>query len=285
MKPTPLTPSALLQTLRKYIRQPSAAPAAEPQRKEFTIDVLAREADTTVRNVRAYQDRGLLPPPEKRGRTGIYTDVHLARLRIIGQLLQRGFTLANIRDLLTAWEQGRDLNDILGLEVVVTSPWSDEAPSYLSYEELLEAFGDHLTQEVLLKAVKLDYIEPEGTRLRIPSPRILNAAKELVQAGIPLEALLDEVDKVRFQVDQIAEGFVRLITTHLIDSKYTETELPRGEDVPELANFIVRVRPIAEMVVSAELARILDRAINQVLVDRLANVLTHMENQGNPPQD
>ncbi|MBM2600552.1 MerR family DNA-binding transcriptional regulator, partial [Pseudomonas sp. BDPW] len=31
---------------------------------------MARAAGSSVRNVRAYQDRGLLPPPERRGRVG-----------------------------------------------------------------------------------------------------------------------------------------------------------------------------------------------------------------------
>lgn len=245
--------------------------------REFTIDELAREADATVRNIRAYQDRGLLPPPEKRGRTGIYTDVHLGRLRIIGRLLERGYTLANIKDLLRAWEEGRDLNDILGLEAVVTSPWSEEAPSYIDYHDLVDAFGEQMTPEVLNKAVKLGYIYPEGHRLRVPSPRILNAGIELVEGGIPLDALLDEVDSVRHDVNNIADGFVRLVVTHLIDKKYGEHELPTGEDVPRLADFIQRVRPLADMVVSAELARILDKAISKVLLDRLANVFDHIE--------
>lgn len=248
-------------------------------RREFTIDELAREADATVRNIRAYQDRGLLPPPEKRGRTGIYTDVHLGRLRIIGRLLERGYTLANIKDLLLAWEEGRDLNDILGLEAVVTSPWSEEAPSYIDYQDLVGAFGEQMTPEVLNKAVKLGHIYPEGHRLRVPSPRILNAGIELVKGGIPLEALLDEVDSVRRDVNNIADGFVRLVVTHLIDTKYGEHELPTGEDVPRLADFIQRVRPLADMVVSSELARILDKAISKVLLDRLANVFDHIESR------
>ena len=276
MKDNLSTAAALLRRLGKQSRQ-TGVTARPANAREFTIDELAREAQTTVRNVRAYQDRGLLPPPEKRGRTGIYSDVHLARLRIIGQLLNRGYTLSNIRDLLNAWEQGRDLNEILGLEVVVTSPWSNEAPSYVSYEELLEAFGEQITAEAMQKAVKLGYMLPEGDRLRVPSPRIFNAGRELVEAGIPLEALLDEVNSVRSEVDKIADGFVRLVVTHLVDAKYGEQELPRGDDVPQLANFIQRVRPLADMVVSAELARILDKAINKVLVDRLANVLSHLE--------
>src|SRR5919108_5204360 len=99
---------------------------AEPAgRNEYTVDELARAADTTVRNVRAYQDRGLLPPPERRGRTGIYTSDHLARLRLIGKLLDRGYTLGNIAELILAWERGQDLRQLLGLESALTTPWSE----------------------------------------------------------------------------------------------------------------------------------------------------------------
>src|SRR5438309_572599 len=52
----------------------------ERMASEYRIDELAREAGTTVRNVRAYQDRGLLPPPRRSGRVGLYTDARqLAR--------------------------------------------------------------------------------------------------------------------------------------------------------------------------------------------------------------
>jgi DNA-binding transcriptional MerR regulator len=83
---------------------------------EYRIDDLARAAGTTVRNVRVYQDRGLLPPPRREGRTGIYGEAHLARLRLIGQLLERGYTFAHIGEFLEAWQRGRNLTDLLGLE-------------------------------------------------------------------------------------------------------------------------------------------------------------------------
>jgi len=81
MKTSDRNPAAILRSLKKYTQPVTGALQAEAgNHKEFTIDELAREAGSTVRNVRAYQDRNILPPPEKRGRTGIYTDVHLARL-------------------------------------------------------------------------------------------------------------------------------------------------------------------------------------------------------------
>lgn len=267
MKRVPDSPLSLLRSFRR------PTPGSGSKRREYTIDELARESGSTVRNIRAYQDRGLLPAPEKRGRTGIYTDVHLARLRIISRLLDRGFTIANIKDLLAAWEEGRDLNDVLGLEVVVTKPWNEEAPAYVDYEDLIEWFGEQLTPEVLSKAASLGYIYPESNRLRVPSPRILNAGRELAAGGIPLDALLDQVNEVRSRVEEIADGFVRLVVTHLIDMKYGDQSLPPSEETGRLADFIKRVRPIADMVVSAELARILDQKINSTVVDRLARVL------------
>jgi DNA-binding transcriptional MerR regulator len=108
---------------------------------EYRIDELARLAGATVRNIRVYQDRGLLDPPRRDGRVGIYTDAHLARLRLIGQLLKRGYTFANIGELLAVWERGGDIAEILDLESAVGLPWSDEIPAYVTAARLAEMFG------------------------------------------------------------------------------------------------------------------------------------------------
>jgi DNA-binding transcriptional MerR regulator len=82
---------------------------------EYRIADLARESGIPVRNIRLYQERRILPPPVRRGRVGIYSDAHLERLRLIARLLGRGYTLAHVQELTSAWEQGRDLGDVLGL--------------------------------------------------------------------------------------------------------------------------------------------------------------------------
>ena len=56
----------------------------------LTIDELARRTGMTVRNIRAHQSRGLLPPPEIRGRTGYYGAEHVARLELIKELQADG---------------------------------------------------------------------------------------------------------------------------------------------------------------------------------------------------
>src|SRR5579872_5279916 len=108
---------------------------------EYRIDDLARLAGTTVRNVRSYQDRGLLPAPRRQGRIALYSEAHLARLRLVSQMLERGYSLANIRELVDAWETGQDVGDLLGLEAALTGPWSDESPLVLDDKALASMFG------------------------------------------------------------------------------------------------------------------------------------------------
>lgn len=242
---------------------------------EYSIDELSRKAGATVRNVRSYQDRGLIPPPERRGRKGIYNDTHLSRLRIINRLLERGYTLANIGELIQSWEQGADFRHLLGLETAVSTPWSDEIPDYLTMPQLLKRFGNAFSGEGLQKAIDLELLQPEGMRFRVPSPRILQAGSELVDAGIPLEAMLDVVSHLRRNVEQAADEMVKLIATHVFD-RYGD-ELPPAKDMPELADLIWRLRPLVEMAVLPEVARAMEKAANQHLGDRLASVLEHLQ--------
>jgi len=81
----------------------------------MTVDDLARAATTTTRNVRALQTKGLLPGPALAGRTGEYGTEHLVRLQVILRLQAKGFSLAGIRELLSAWQDGATLEDVLGL--------------------------------------------------------------------------------------------------------------------------------------------------------------------------
>src|SRR5436190_11380401 len=92
-----------------------------PPTGPWTIDELAAVAGTTSRNLRAFQTRGLLPPPRLVGRTGEYDDEHRTRLEAILRLQRRGYSLAAIADLSAAWERGLTLDDVLGFETPVRS--------------------------------------------------------------------------------------------------------------------------------------------------------------------
>jgi DNA-binding transcriptional MerR regulator len=239
---------------------------------DYRIDDLARHAGTTVRNVRAYQDRGLLPPPRRNGRVGIYSEIHLARLRLIGQLLDRGYTLANIAELLDAWERGRDLQTVLGLENVVSSPWSDEVPAYISFAELEELLPG-VDRRFLERAARLDLLEVEGDRLRVPSPRLLHAGAELAAAGVPIAFLLDHAQALRRDMERIARRFVRLVAFHALDRYLRRAEELSDDELSELGDLVKRLRPLAQMAVDAELARAMERQTLAIAGDRMARLV------------
>ena len=108
----------------------------------YTIDALALLGASTVRNVRSYQEKGLLPAPTRRGRSAIYDDRHLARLRTIGALLGRGYSLASISELINFWQTGRDFDDLLGLEEALALPFSEEEPAVMTAEAVAEIWGN-----------------------------------------------------------------------------------------------------------------------------------------------
>jgi DNA-binding transcriptional MerR regulator len=81
----------------------------------LTVDQLARLAGTTTRNVRAFQTQGLLHRPVLRGRTGLYGQEHLDRLRAILRLQMAGFSLGAVAVLFEASERGLTLEQVLGV--------------------------------------------------------------------------------------------------------------------------------------------------------------------------
>lgn len=243
--------------------------------REYTIDELARQAGTTVRNVRAYQDRGIIPPPERRGRAGVYNAEHLSRLRIIGQLLARGYTLSSIGELIEALDQGQNLAQVIGIESAVASPWTDEQPMTYSLPDLIKLFEGNFDPRVLATVVDLDILQQQGAKFVAPSPKMIIAAAELVKTGIPLADMLDVVSQLRANVERAAEAMVQLIDKHLLE-KYGDG-LPPPEESAEIGDLIWRLRPLVEMAVHAEVSRAMQRAATQHLGDRLSHVLEQFE--------
>ncbi|MGW3913489.1 MerR family transcriptional regulator [Streptomyces sp. NPDC005070] len=229
----------------------------EPGGVAYRIEDLAHRSGATVRTIRAYQDRGLLPRPERRGRANVYADAHLARLRQIADLLDRGYTLASIKELLEAWDAGRGLGGILGLVAEVHGPWTDEEAARISRTELVERFGGRPDDAAVAEAVELGVLEPvpgdEDTFL-VPSPQELSAAVELHRAGVPLSAITCHLRELRGQVEHIASRFLEFTTEHVF-ARYLGEHPPNDAEATEAASLVRRLRPLAQQTVDAELAR------------------------------
>ena len=232
-------------------------PSAGPGTAEFRIEGLAQASGATVRTIRAYQDRGLLPSPERRGRANVYGGAHLARLRQIADLLDRGYTLASIKELLDAWDAGRGLGGVLGLVAEVHGPWTDEQSDRITLDQLTAQFGGIADETAIAEAVELGVLEPvpgHEDEFVVPSPQELAVAAELHAAGVPLPAIAAQLREVRGQVEQIASRFLDFTTEHVF-ARWLGHRPPTDTDAADAASMVRRLRPLAQQTVDAELAR------------------------------
>ncbi|WP_317444338.1 MerR family transcriptional regulator [Streptomyces collinus] len=235
-----------------------ARPAARSARRAYRIEDLAHRTGTTVRTIRAYQDKGLLPRPERHGRANLYSDAHVTRLQQIGHLLDRGYTLASIRELLDAWDTGRGLGGVLGLVTEVEGPWTDEEPVRVTRAELDARFGGTPDEDAVAEAVELGVLEPvdgDPDTFLVPSPQELAVAAELHSAGVPLSAISAHLRELRGQVEHIAARFLEFTTEHVF-ARYLDDPARRTDaHAAEAAHLVRRLRPLARQTVDAELAR------------------------------
>ncbi|MFF0740963.1 MerR family transcriptional regulator [Streptomyces sp. NPDC004111] len=202
------------------------------------MEELAAAAGIPVRTLRFYRERKLIPPPRREGRIAWYNHHHLARLRTIAALLERGHTLTGIADLADTFDSGRDVGELLSLGEV-----TEETPVRLTPEQLADYFEGEVTPENLASAMALGYLAIDGDEVVHVSRRLLDVSAALVREGIPLAEVMAAGLAVREHADVLAQIFIDLVTTHDADPQ--------------------RLRPLAKSVVEAELSMALDRHLRK----------------------
>ncbi|MFJ9551444.1 MerR family transcriptional regulator [Streptomyces erythrochromogenes] len=228
---------------------------------------VARAAGVKVRNLRYYQERGLLPPPRREGRIAWYSDDHLTRLRLISDLLGRGYTVNGIAELLNAWEEGGGLSQLLGLEREMTRDWVQEEPVTMTRAELRELFGPTATAEDTRRAAELGYVTVDGDLVTYPSRQLLEATLALVRQGVPLTEILDAGEFVQAQAAALADRFVGLFRQHVIGAK--GLELLSATQIRHITAAVTALRPVAGEVVATEFARAMARRVDAEVAELL----------------
>src|SRR5687767_6216790 len=162
----------------------------------MTIDQLAQRTRLTVRNIRAYQSRGLLEPPELRGRTGYYGDQHVARIELIRELQSEGFNLQAIQRLIEG--AGGETEEVLRFTQAVREPVEQEESREVGLDELTEMWGDRAAPQILERAHARGRLGELGAdRFEERSPRLGRAGLELARLGIDAETGLDVIAAAR----------------------------------------------------------------------------------------
>jgi DNA-binding transcriptional MerR regulator len=186
---------------------------SKPADGEMTISELAERTGMTVRNIRAHQTRGLLPPPVVRGRTGYYNQDHVARIELTREMQAEGLNLEAIRRMLEGVDGAAP--EIVGFTRTLRAPFEEEAPEIVELAELAELWSKEVEEgrgfEMLERGEKLGVIRslPEG-KVEVISPRMMAAAAALAEVGMSPDSVLATAEKLRRRADDIAQLFTAL---------------------------------------------------------------------------
>lgn len=233
----------------------------------YRVEQLAALADVSVDTVRFYQAKGLLPPPRREGRIGVYDDDHLARLERIRRLQAKGLTLATIRRLLDGELDAAD-------EALVAAVSDDAAGSdelLLTIDELAERSGipvpllDAVAREGLLQP---KHVGAEGERLYGRAD--VDAAKaglRLLEAGLPLPEVLDLARRHHAAMRDVAERAVQLFDDH-VRRPLRAAGLPDDEAAAKLVDAFHELLPATTALVEHHFRRTL-LAVAQEHIERV----------------
>jgi len=196
--------------------------------ESLTIDDLARRVKLPVRTIREYHTMRLLPPPERRGRLGLYGSRHIQRLQLIARLQRRGYSLAGIRDLLGAWESGTDLTTLLGVDESQAA--LDETPLRLTRAELHQRLPALDDPAALERAHQVGLVRRYGEdHWVVRSPALLGLVADWVRAGVPLDEALDVIEVLTGDLGALARRLADLIVERIwapVSATRHSVELP-----------------------------------------------------------
>ncbi|MFI9208161.1 MerR family transcriptional regulator [Streptomyces sp. NPDC053253] len=163
----------------------------EEHEPSYTVDELAARAGVTVRTVRFYGTRGLLPPPVIGARrVGHYGPGHLARLALIEELQRQGMTLAAIERYLEQLPADLSEQD-LAIHRALVASWAPESAEEITLGELERRAGRPLTGQDVERLAAMGVLEriagSEAFRL---DGTLLRLGVELLDVPIEHETIL-----------------------------------------------------------------------------------------------
>lgn len=236
---------------------------------EYRIDDLAREAGTTTRNVRVYQESGLLPRPQRRGRVAIYTDRHLRQLQAIIRLLSEGFTVKHILKFLTGLQRGEALVEVLDLAdlgELVTAPWSRPVSQDMTREQLETRLGPldaamlrRLTAGGVIEATETDNV------YRVADLSQIEDFTTLVSRGLPLTVMLKTVTAVDKKLDDAAGILTRSGHDEMVRQRGPGWLPTDDDELAWAADLVDAMRRVARRSAHASLDRAFDAAVRAEL--------------------
>ena len=214
------------------------------------MEQLAAAADVSVDTVRFYQSKGLLPPPDRRGRVAWYGDDHLDRLARIRSLQARGLTLATIRRLLSGELDAADE----ALVTALAAPGASHSDELITAEELSERSG--IPVDLLEAVAREGLLVPQRGGYTSADVDVARAGLRLLEQGLPLPELLELARAHHRAVRAVAEQAVELFDRH-VRQPLRASGLPDDEAAARLVDAFRALLPATATVVTHHFTRTL----------------------------
>ncbi|WP_110181024.1 MerR family transcriptional regulator [Nocardioides solisilvae] len=205
----------------------------------LTLEELTARVGMSVRNVRFYTSRGLVPPPIRRGRSGYYTADHVARLELVQELQSHGFTLSAIERYVESVPAGASAADI-ALHRSMIAPWMSERPVAMRREELCGRAARELSDDDLATLEALDIVVPRPDGDYDVAVSQLSVGLGLLELGYPVEAAQAANALYARHGREIAEELYELFRT-MVWPKYKES----GMTPERLQEVVERLKPLS----------------------------------------
>jgi DNA-binding transcriptional MerR regulator len=224
---------------------------------EYRLDELATLSGVSVRNIRAYRERGLLDAPRREGRWAFYDDRHLAQLRAVNELLRKGYTSAHIAEFLAGTREGHDLADILGLQQAVFGPPRHAASVALA----VDPDGDDAR-----RLLQYGLAEIADGAVTLVNPNIAEIVGRAADQLLYVRAMLRIRDGIAGLLDELAAAVVDASEQSLLPDLGEDFGRkhfgPEGGDAVELRRTVADYRAIAHYVVADQLDDALQRRLD-----------------------
>lgn len=148
------------------------------------IEELAAASGATVRNIRVYQEKGLLPAPVRQGRAALYGPEHRHRLLLILRLLDRGYTFATIDELFTAERYGLSLTELLAAEAVPGGRRQGSRRRRFSRADAERLAGFDMPEELIEEGESIGLVSaPGATDEFFADAQMYGLFRELIEMG------------------------------------------------------------------------------------------------------
>ncbi|GAA4373483.1 MerR family transcriptional regulator [Nocardioides caricicola] len=213
--------------------------SVESLRELLTLDELTKRVGMSVRNIRFYTTKGLVPPPIRRGRSGYYSADHVARLELVQELQAHGFTLSAIEKYVAGIPADASPEDI-ALHRTMLAPWQVDRPVEMSRGDLDRRTGRTLSDEDLATLAALGIVfRTKRGRYEVAVSQ-LSVGLGLLDLGFPTEAALAAADVYAEHGRQIAKELSELFRT-MVWPVYKES----GASPETLREVVERIKPLS----------------------------------------